>query len=78
MCMQVNLVLSCKAMLPLLWTGHVSASLDTPNGGRPLTQLSRRLAKHPNGVSHLALISPCAMGWRGTRKLPDLRCAHAT
>ena len=76
--MQVHLALCCKAMLPLLWTGHVSASLHTPNGGRPLTQLSRRLARHPDGVSHLALFSPNAMDWRGVRKLVDLGCAHAS
>ena len=74
--MQVNLALCCKAMLPLLWTGFVSVRLDKPSGERPITQLSRCLAKQPNGVSHLRLYSQGEQ--RGTRKLIDLRCAHAS
>ena len=73
--MQVNLALCCKAMLPLLWTGVVSVRLDKPGGGRSVTQLSRCLAQHPDGVSHLRLFTKG--NWRHTRKLIDLRCAHA-
>ena len=52
---QVNLALCCKAMLPVLCMGHVSARLDKPN--KPLTQLTRRLAKQPNDVLHLQLFA---------------------
>ena len=74
MCPQANLALCCKAMLPILCMGHVSARLDKADGGRPLTQLSHCLREQPNGVSHLRLASQDAIC--GTHQLVNLRCAH--
>ena len=74
MCLQANLALCCKAMLPILCMGHVRVRLDEPDGGMPLTQLTRCLTKQPDGVSHLDLFTDEYL--RGTRKLIDLRCAH--
>ena len=73
MCVQVNLALSCKGMLPYLCMGHVSVRLDKP-GQRPLTQLNRCLKKQPDGVSHLKLFSLTLL--HSTRQLIHLRCAH--
>ena len=73
MCLQVNLALCCKGMLPILYMGHVSVRLYEEDKGRPLTQLTRCLKKQPDGVSHLELFSHDSM--RGTHQLIDLRCA---
>ena len=54
--MQKHLALCCKAMLHVLSMGNVVVMLGNPNGGRPLLQLNRCLAKQPNGVLHLAII----------------------
>ena len=72
---QINLALCCKASLPILYKGIVSLRLDRPNGGRLLTQLSRCLAKQPDGVTHLHLFS-CG-NVRSTHQLVGVRCAYA-
>ena len=74
LCMQVNLALCSKAMLPLLYKGSVMVRLDKPKGERPLTQFTRCLSQQPAGISHLNLYTDGSV--RGTRKLIDLRCAH--
>ena len=80
MCLQVNLALCCKAMLPILYMGHVSVTLHEDDNGRPLTRLSRRLKNQRGGVSHLEVVGqrniiapgpPCE-----ARGLIDLRCAQ--
>ena len=73
--MQVDLALCCKAMLPLLCTGHVGVHLYKRDGGRALTQATRCLLQQPDGVSHLKLYAQGSI--RGTRQLIDLGCAHA-
>ena len=37
LCMQVNLALCCKAMLPVLYKGFVSVGLDKPKAREALT-----------------------------------------
>jgi hypothetical protein len=76
LCMQVNLALCCKAMLPVLYKGFVSVGLDKPKRERPLLQLSRCLSQQPDGVSHLKLFSSTGFR-RDTRQLIELRCAYA-
>lgn len=71
--MQVNLALCCKGMLPMLCMGTVRVKLDKPDSERPLTQLSRCLAKQPNSVLHLKLFTNAVL--RGTDEVIDLRCA---
>ena len=71
--MQMHLALCCKAMLHVLSMGNVVVRLGKPIGARPLLQLNRCLAKQPNGVQHLAIMSSGKV-W-GTRQLMDLRCA---
>ena len=89
--MQVNLALCCKARLPVLYKGNVSARLDKLDGGSHLSQFTQILSQQPNGVSHLKLFSA---GWplpqpnygshvgptgncRDTRDLIDLRYAQS-
>ena len=75
MSMQVNLAISCKAMLPILCTGHVRVRLwGEPNGGksgRILRKLSHALVEQPSGIVHLDLYSRGP--WASTRQLLDLR-----
>ena len=75
MCLQANLALCCKALLPTRCIACVYARLDNCKTNEHLTQLTRCLKKHPDGVSHLVLLSQDSM--RGIHQLIDLRCAHA-
>ena len=72
MCMQGNLALCCKAMLPLLYMGFVRVRLDKAEGERPLSRFTRCLSQQPDGVVHLKLFSN---GWPSPQPadLVDLR-----
>ena len=86
---QVNLALTCKAMLPVLCMGRVvvrlsptGLSLDglslRKNIARPLLHASRCLAKDPGAVTHLELTSWQEQKFYGTRQLIELGCAQVT
>ena len=78
--LQAHLALCCKALLPILGMGHVRVNLDAHKNTRPLLNANRGLRKQPNGASHLHMFSfdgYCGTICFGTRRLIDLRCAHA-
>ena len=80
---QVNLALTCRAMLPVLGMGRVVVRLSplglSPLGNvaRPLLHATRCLAKDPGAVTHLELTSWQRRKYYGTRQLIDLGCAQA-
>ena len=49
---QVNLALCCKAMLRILFMGHVAVG-PSANAKRPLLKITRGLSDQPSGVTHL-------------------------
>ena len=78
---QVNLALTCKAMLPVLGMGRVVVRLSPPNSARPLLHVTRCMVRDPGAVTHLELTtrwrSLQKMRFYGTRQLIDLGCAQA-
>lgn len=79
--MQAHLAFSCKALLPILSMGHVRLNADEPESRTSLLNATRCLKKQPGGVSHLEVVTAHG-GFRGklsfgTRRVIDLRCAHA-
>ena len=81
--MQAHLALCCKALLPILCMGHVAINVDKHGSARHLLNATRCLRKQPSGASHPEIFSRDARNFGGTlcfgtRRLIDLRCAHAS
>ena len=79
--MQAHLAFSCKALLPILGMGRVRVDVNEHRSRTSLLNATRCLKKQPSGVSHLEVVTAHG-GFRGklsfgTRRVIDLRCAHA-